>query len=219
MIILLILSIAFSSKVFSNEVTLPDYSIILDGQYSCDDSAWKKIQWSENSQSYVKLLQQTVSIVNDVQLSERQDRKKNPKDQRKYRSYELKYNAFGRIMCGKEAQIESAIALQDRPYITTAWKQDDHIDLGSDGPTYKEKDYMYYSTNPFGGDDPNPSKDQIEGYSCLVKLDEFLLHPFKSIDIDKLCKGFDERQRDFTRKEILKLVEFLKNKHKTNNGR
>jgi hypothetical protein len=207
---LILIFIFFYSSGFADELVIPHYSIFLEGQLKCDDSTWKNQPWDKSIFNIWKLAYKTVSVVSDIDLKEVDRKLKNAKDKRKFRIFELKYKAYFRLICGEKIDLNvKGKDLYDLPVIIEAFERKGYLSLSSEVPPYTVEDYMNYSLTPFGGDGPKLKAAGLEGFSCLVKLDDFLADPFKKIDLNKLCEGVSKKKLEFTKREIDRVLKLL----------
>lgn len=99
--------------------------------------------------------------------------------------------------------------LYDWPVIIEAFERKGYLSLSSEVPPYTVEDYMNYSLTPFGGDGPKLKDAGFEGFSCLVKLEDFLVDPFKKVNLNKLCEGAGKKKLEFTKKEMIRVLKLL----------
>jgi len=191
------------------KASLPSYSVIMDAQLHCDDSEWKKYPWEKRKTDLsLKLAYKAWSILSNVSLTE-EKREKKPEDG-EHRDFKLSYHAHARLFCGEAADI-----LEERegrqyttlPAMDHPTNRDDLIRAADDDRPPLEFAYHFYWKY---GDLPNPPG--LEGMSCIVRLEDFLKDPLKSIDLKKLCKGESKKKIAFTKKEILRVAALLKTK-------
>lgn len=208
---LVILIGAFSLNLYANETAIPHFSIFINGQFKCTDSSWRNYPWDKRYRDLWQLAYKSISVISDVEITE-SPRKNIKKIQGRYRNFDSKYTAYSRILCGKKAEIENngkGTPLTENTIIEEAYKRKGYLDLGSDDELYI-KDYLNYSPTPFGGDDPTLNKKGLEGFSCLVRVSDFVKDPIGSIDLKRLCEGENKKNIDFTKKEIIRVAEILK---------
>ena len=203
-----------SFSAYANELKLPDYSIFIEGQKKCDDYIWKELPWNKRGPDQFKIAYKVISIISDINLKEVYNKKRKANDKRQYRTFDLSYIAYTQIICGKKNLIENngkGIKITDSPYITTAWKNERLLDWGTDTELYSQKDFMYFSLTPFGGDQQNLNRTGLEGPTCLVDLQDFIQDPLGKINLQRLCQDGNKNEIDFTKKEILRTADALKN--------
>lgn len=209
--ILLLLHFFFNFSISANEVEIPDYSIFIQGQFKCDDSSWKNLPWDKRYRDLWQLAYKSVSIISDIETIEG-PRKNVKKIQQRFRNFDSKYTAFARILCGEKAEVENngiGTLIRENSIIREAFQKKGYLDLVSDDELYI-KNYLNYSPTPFGGDDPALNKKGLEGFSCLVKVDDFIKDPFANINLKRLCEGENKKKIKFTQKEILRVANILK---------
>lgn len=206
-----------NSLIHAEEHTIPHYSIFIDGQLKCDDSSWKNQPWDKSIFDIWKLAYKTVSVVSDIDLKEVHRKLITKEDKRKFRIFELKYKAYFRIICGEKIEVNiKGKELYDVPVIKDAFERKGFLSLTSEVPPYTVEDYMNYSLTPFGGDGPKLKSTGLEGFSCLVNLEDFMAVPFKKINLNKLCEGASKKKLEFTRREINRVFNLFKEaKHGT----
>ena len=201
----------FNLNLYSNEVTIPHYSIFTNGQFKCNDSSWKNFPWDKKYRDLWELAYKSISIISEIETVEG-PRKNIKKIQGRYRSFDSKYTAYSRILCGEKAEVENngkGTQIRENTVITEAFERKGYLDLTSDDELYI-KDYLNYSPTPFGGDDPTLNKKGLEGFSCLVRVSDFVKDPLGSINLKRLCEGENKKKIEFTKKEILRVAEILK---------
>lgn len=208
---LIILIGIFSLNLYANDAVIPHFSIFINGQFKCTDSTWKNFPWDKRYRDLWQLAYKSISVISDVEITEG-PRKNIKKIQGRSRSFDSKYIAFSRILCGEKAEIENngkGTLLRENTIISEAFERKEYLDLASDDELYI-KDYLTYSPTPFGGDDPTLNKKGLEGFSCLVRVDDFIKNPLGSINLKRLCEGESRKKLEFTKKEILRIADILK---------
>lgn len=209
--LIIVLIVAFSINAYSNEVAIPHYSIFTAGQFKCSDSGWKNFPWDKRYRDIWQLAYKSISIVGNIETVEG-PRKNIKKIQGRYRNFDSKYVAYSRILCGEKAEVENngkGALLTENTIIEEAFERKGYLDLVSDDEPYA-KDYLNYSQTPFGEDDPTLNKKGLEGFSCLVRIDDFIKKPLGSINLKRLCKGENRAKQEFTKKEIMRIASILK---------
>jgi hypothetical protein len=213
---LLIIIYFLTNISLAKEIDLPSYSIFLEGQFKCDDSSWKNIPWDKKYRDIWKLAYKSVSIIGNTELKEIENKDEKLKKLGKLRSFDLSYIAYAQIACTEE--IEPSIESNDKgspmkelPLIYYSFQKNGSIDLGLNEDPYANKSYMHFSLTPFGGDEPKLNRKGLQGFSCLVDVQDFIKDPFGKINIDRLCDGESKKKKEKMKKEILKIAETIKN--------
>ena len=207
--LLVISQSALAADSPKTKVPLPHYSIILDAQLRCDNSGWNKYPWKEPSSTLSrKLAYKTLSILSGINLTE--EKRENETRTEEHRDFKLNYKAHARIFCGEETDLVNV----GRGELYTTLPGISHPPNRSDLITIDDNDrppleFAYHFFRKYD-DLPNPSG--LEGMACIVRLENFLKDPLKSIDLKKLCKGESKKKIAFTKKEILRVAALLKTK-------
>ena len=196
---------------FAKDIDLPSYSIFLDGQFKCNDSSWKGLPWDKRNRDIWKLAYKSVSIIGNIELKEIENKNEKIKRTEKARFFDLSYTAYAQIACTKESETSTegngkGVLVKEQPLIREAWQRKGFIDLVSTDDPYAYKSYMAFSLTPFGGDEPNLNRKGLEGFSCLVDIQDFIKDPFGKINIDRLCEGESKNTKEKIRNEMNEIV-------------
>lgn len=196
--------LCLASEIEEAVEKLPSYSAILDAQLRCDDSALKKIAWDRRYRDVWRLAYKTWSILSDIKLTE--EKRDQKKELGVHRDFRLKYVPHARIICGESAELASEVKeVVTLPVVVTAFKRQGFFDIYNNDEPIQERSFLHYMQYT---DMPNPKG--MDGLSCLVKLEDFIKDPLKSIDLKKICKGESKKKIEFTEKEILRVASILK---------
>lgn len=85
-----------------------------------------------------------------------------------------------------------------------AWKHPEWIAHSSDDPII-ETHWISYLLGRDGAND-EPSPEAREGLACLARLED-LLKDSAAVKIDRLCLGESKKAKEFTKKEIQRIIE------------
>lgn len=207
------LAYSTDSVPFQKEnLKLPSYQVVLDAQLQCDDKDLKKLKWANKG---VSLATKVWTLISDLQLKEEKRTRKKPFG--KTRDFVLSYKVYSIFRCGEPTRAfhgKSGTLLNAMPFMMEGWKQLGTIDFrddklnDSDVSETDERPEVDFTVSDFIFDEP--PKPGREGFSCFVKLEDFIRSP-KAIDMDKLCKDESKSKRAATEKEIQRIRNLLKN--------
>ena len=211
-IILLILEVNCKAGELRNQKIdhprqLPSYQGILDLQFSCDKEKFNNLGW-DPSHSFV-LAPKAWSVISDLKVKELP-----PKQQEKLgpnRSFEVSFRGIAYFECGSPVlglDERNGKPLLFHEIISHAYRKLQYLDWTDDDPpeSYIEGWPNFISNGRSTDIEPPPD---TMGEVCLVTLDQLLANP-QAIDLDKLCAGESKEKREFTKKEISKVIAVLK---------
>jgi hypothetical protein len=202
------------SQEFKKPIYLPSYEEILQSQLNCDSRAFDKLPWLKERDS-AHLAIKVWTLVDQVQV--REEERQHIHNYGKTRSFVLSYRIYAIFRCGEP--VTGFVGKQGTeasflPFVMEGWNHPGTFEIRGDSKIKKEEDNEERSpfdltVSDYLGDEP-PRLGR-EGFSCFVKVPDFLRSPLKSINLDQLCKGEPKTKRLTTEKEIQKIWKLLKN--------